>query len=79
MGPTDTIPVSEPAMDGPYEADHYASYADERTDHALSLLTEDAVILRACLWQNIRGSTCQGQARAVRGAVGPKRAACVAA
>lgn len=69
MGPTDTIPVDEPAMDRPYEADRHASYADQRTDHALPFLTEDAVILRACLWQNTRGSTCLGQARAVRGSL----------
>ncbi|OLS52229.1 hypothetical protein BV392_09640 [Rhodovulum sulfidophilum] len=25
MGATDTIPVDEPAMDGPYETDHHAS------------------------------------------------------
>lgn len=78
MGPTDTIPVDEPAMDGSYEAGHHASYTDQRTDHVLPFLTEDAVMLRACLRQNTRGSRCQGQARAVRGTAGPKRAACVA-
>ena len=66
MGPTDTIPVDQPAMDGPYEADHHASYADQRTDHALPFLTKDAVMLRACLWHNTRGRRCQGQARAFR-------------
>lgn len=70
MGPTDTIPVDEPAMDGPYEADHHASYADQRTDHVLPFLTEDATILRACLRQNTRGSACQGQVHVIGGSDG---------